>query len=72
MSTETEAAVTIKDIAVLLNKSEDWVGRAARTQQIPGFKVGGEWRFFPSKVREHFEQPHDPWALAGRRVKRVA
>jgi|GEM_PF-6827821 len=67
----SENAVSVKEIATLLKKSEDWVYRHARSADIPGFKVGREWRFFPSKVIGQLEQPRDPWVLPTRR-KRAA
>ena len=67
-----EKPVSVAEIAALLGKSRGWVYRHARTEDIPGFKVGGEWRFFPSKVIAHFNQPTDPWVLPTRSRKRVA
>jgi excisionase family DNA binding protein len=67
-----ENTVTVRDIAVLLKKSEDWVYRHARSKDIPGFRVGREWRFFASKVVNHLEQPRDTWALPSRRGRRAA
>lgn len=69
-----ETAVSLRDIATLLKKSPDTIYRLARAGSIPGFKVGGEWRFFESKVLEHLNATPEPWAQSARsrRAKRVA
>lgn len=70
-----ENAVGIPRIAELLDKSQDTIYRMVRSGDIPGFKVGGEWRFFESAVIAHFQAPKsDPWAQSARSRsrKRVA
>ena len=70
-----EAAVGIPEIAVLLKMSTDSIYRLARGGDIPGFKVKGVWRFFPSEVKDHVKAPKtDPWAQSARSRsrKRVA
>lgn len=71
-----EQAVGIADIAHLLHVSKDTVYRQAKAGDIPGFKVGRVWRFFPSAVRAHVEtsKATDPWAMpaASRRARRAA
>jgi excisionase family DNA binding protein len=65
MSTQTapaEPAVTASEIAVELACSLDTVYRMANNAEIPGFRVGREWRFFSSVVRAHLSKPRDRWA----------
>lgn len=73
MSVE-ESMVSLKDIAKLLKKHPDTIYRFVRSGIIPGVKVGGEWRFFESKVLEHLNATPEPWAQSARsrRAKRVA
>ncbi|MDR7189736.1 excisionase family DNA binding protein [Microbacterium sp. BE35] len=71
----SEEAVGIPQIARLLRVSTDTAYRKARTGEIPGFKLGGLWRFFPSEVKAHVTTPKaDPWAQSARSRsrKRVA
>jgi excisionase family DNA binding protein len=58
---ENELAVDIHGIAEELHISTETAYRKARLGEIPGFRVGRLWRFFPSKVHEHLERPVDPW-----------
>ncbi|MCA9314336.1 MAG: helix-turn-helix domain-containing protein [Planctomycetes bacterium] len=37
--------LTVADVAVLLQLSEKTVYRLAQRGDLPGFKVGGSWRF---------------------------
>lgn len=69
-----EQAVGIDAIAHLLQVSPDTVRRKAKTGDLPGFKVGHVWRFFPSAVRAHLEKPADLWAMppASKRARRAA
>lgn len=71
--TPAESAVTVAYIAKMLRKSPDTIYRLVRAGSIPGFKVGGEWRFFESKVLEHLSRPPEPWAQSERsqRARRV-
>jgi excisionase family DNA binding protein len=45
---EENAIMTIGEVADYLKVTERTIYRLAGTKQIPGFKVGGSWRF--SKV----------------------
>lgn len=65
-----EQAVGVPDIASKLRVSADTIYRLARRGDIPGFKVGAEWRFFPSKVIARLESPRDPWAQPTRSITR--
>lgn len=70
-----EAAVGIPEIAAMLRMSNDSIYRMVRGGDLPGFKVRGVWRFFPSEVRAHVKAPKsDPWAQSARSRsrKRVA
>lgn len=72
-----EDAVDIAAIAQMLDVSTDTVRRQAKVGELPAFKVGRVWRFFPSKVRAHLEGQtagRDPWAMpaASRRARRAA
>lgn len=68
-----ETAVTVADIARLLRKSPDTIYRLARAGDIPGFKVGGEWRFLTSAVLDHLTRPPEPFAQSqrSRQAKRI-
>ena len=66
--TEVESAVGVNEIAELLAVHPETVRRYAKTGEIPSFKVGNRFRFFPSEVREHLTRPRDPWAVAGNTV----
>ena len=70
-----EVAVGIPQIAVMLGVSQDTIYRMVRGGDIPGFKMKGVWRFFPSEVKAHVKAPKvDPWAQSARSRgrKRVA
>jgi excisionase family DNA binding protein len=74
MSTD-EQAVGIPEIAAMLRVSEDTIRRRVKTGDLPGFKVGRVWRFWPSAVREAVTpKPVDPWAMpeASKRARRAA
>lgn len=38
-------ALTVKDVAVLLQVDEKTIYRLTRRGELPGFKVAGAWRF---------------------------
>lgn len=40
-----ERAMTVRDLATLLNVDEKTIYRLAQKGGIPGFKVAGAWRF---------------------------
>lgn len=70
-----EQAVGIAAIAVMLGVSKDTVYHRAQSGDLPGFKVGRVWRFWPSAVREAVSpKPIDSWAMpaASRRARRVS
>ena len=47
-----EKPVDVPALADYLNKSEYTIREYAKAGDIPGHKVGREWRFFLSEVRE--------------------
>lgn len=59
---EQEVAVTLEEMARILASSKDTVRRMAKDGSIPAFKVGRDWRFFPSLVIAELSKPRDPWA----------
>ncbi|KJL45825.1 excisionase family DNA-binding protein [Microbacterium trichothecenolyticum] len=69
-----EAAITAAELAAKLSCSLDTVYRLAEKGDLPGFRLGREWRFYPSVVDAHLTKPRDRWAQPKRsRVrKRVA
>ena len=42
---DIEPALTVKDVAALLNVDQKTIYRLAQKGEIPGFKVSGSWRF---------------------------
>jgi excisionase family DNA binding protein len=46
----TDEILTIKDVAEYLKLSEKTAYRLAAEGSLPGFKVGGSWRFKASKI----------------------
>jgi len=65
--TSTEAAVGVAEQALRLGVSKDTIYRLVRRGTIPGFKVGRDWRFFPSQVEQALSTPVDLWAPPTRR-----
>lgn len=55
-----EKLMTAKEVAELLQVSEDWVYLRARTKQLPAVRVGGIVRFRPSDVRAVIGLPDEP------------
>ena len=45
-------ALTVKQVAELLNVNERTVYRMANRGDLPGFKVAGSWRFKSSDLEE--------------------
>jgi excisionase family DNA binding protein len=61
-----ERTVDVTDLASILGVSTDTVYRMVRSGDLPGFKLGGVWRFFPSTVKAHLERPKDAWQQSTR------
>ena len=51
-----EIPVKLPEMARRLNASPEKVYRMAQRGEIPAFKLGREWRFFPSKVIASLEE----------------
>ncbi len=45
MQIEVESAMTVRDVATLLNVDEKTIYRLVTKGELPGFKVLGSWRF---------------------------
>lgn len=45
MTVAIEPAMTVRDIATVLNVDEKTIYRMAQKGDLPGFKVSGSWRF---------------------------
>ncbi len=69
-----ERAVSVAELAVLLRVSRSTVYIKANSGDIPGFRVGSAWRFYPSVVDAHLNRPVDPWAMspASARARRAS
>ncbi len=60
----SEPCLTLRDLAEILRISERTVYRLAQRCELPGFKVGGSWRFrradidtwIAAKLQEHKRQ----------------
>lgn len=57
----SEQAMTTREVAALLGRTPKTVSEMAKRGQIPGFKVGGDWRFFRSEVVDALRPAADPW-----------
>jgi len=55
----TDEALSIKQLADLLQLSERTIYRLASNGEIPGFRVGNSWRFKRSRVEEWMEEQTD-------------
>jgi excisionase family DNA binding protein len=44
------SALTVKDVADMLNVDTKTVYRLAQKHELPGFKVAGAWRFLRSDI----------------------
>lgn len=42
---EPDQALTVRDVALMLNVNEKTVYRLAQKRELPGFKIAGSWRF---------------------------
>ena len=51
-----EQALTVKDVATLLQVDEKTVYRLTRKGDLPGFKVAGSWRFRKSDMDDWVER----------------
>jgi excisionase family DNA binding protein len=59
MIDKRQHALTVHDVALLLNVTEKTIYRLAQRRDLPGFKVAGSWRFLESDIEtwvEHQKQ----------------
>lgn len=49
--------LTAEEVAKYLRVHPYTVKRLARTGKLPGFKVGGQWRFGKSQISASFDHP---------------
>lgn len=49
-------ALTVHDVALLLNVTDKTIYRLAQRSDLPGFKVAGAWRFLKSDIVTWVEQ----------------
>jgi len=52
----SEDILTIRDVAEYLKVTEKTVYGLAQKRKIPGFKVGGQWRFRRADLESWIEQ----------------
>jgi excisionase family DNA binding protein len=52
----TEAIMTIKEVAEFLKLNEKTAYRLVSVGKIPGFKLGGTWRFHREQLEEWARQ----------------
>ena len=56
MADKRSQALTVHDVALLLNVTEKTIYRLAQRAELPGFKVAGAWRFLKSDILTWVEQ----------------
>jgi excisionase family DNA binding protein len=57
MDTSTTSEIlTLKEVAIMLKVGDRTVYALAQQAQLPGFKVGGQWRFKRHDLEEWIEQ----------------
>lgn len=56
---------TAKEAAIFLGTSADWVYSHACDGTLPGFKIGGRWRFDPPVLRKWYRQQQTPRRATG-------
>jgi excisionase family DNA binding protein len=54
--TMTEQIMTLKELAAYLKLTEKTAYRLAAEKKLPGFKVGGSWRFKSSDLEAWIEK----------------
>ncbi|SFL20817.1 transcriptional regulator, AlpA family [Nitrosomonas aestuarii] len=52
----TDEILTLKEVAVYLKLAEKTAYKLAAEGKLPGFKVGGSWRFKASDIEKWIEQ----------------
>lgn len=53
---ESESLMTLQEVAEYLRLSEDTIYKKAQAGEIPGFKIGKQWRFRRSEIDEWLKQ----------------
>ena len=56
MTDEPDQALTVRDVALLLNVTEKTIYRLAQKRELPGFKVAGAWRFMRQDINRWVEE----------------
>ncbi|MRG71100.1 helix-turn-helix domain-containing protein [Alphaproteobacteria bacterium HT1-32] len=59
--------LTIKEVAAYLKLTEKTAYRLAAEGGIPGFKVGGSWRFRRREIEKWIDEQSKKGALKGRK-----
>jgi excisionase family DNA binding protein len=54
----TDQIFTLKEVAAYLKLTEKTAYRLAGEGKLPGFKVGGSWRFRQTELEEWITQQH--------------
>jgi len=52
-------ALSVKEVAALLNASPHTVRYWIKHGKLRGFKVGSQWRFWPDSLRRQLEAKND-------------
>ncbi|MEZ6127171.1 MAG: helix-turn-helix domain-containing protein [Planctomycetaceae bacterium] len=55
-SRHDESLLTLKEVADYLRVSEDSIYKMAQAGEIPGFKIGRQWRFRRSEIHDWLHQ----------------
>lgn len=56
----TDEILTLKDVEKYLKLAEKTAYRLVAEGKLPGFKVGGSWRFKQSGIEDWIEKQHNP------------
>lgn len=57
--------LTLKEVAQLLKVAEKTVYTMSQKQELPAFKVGGQWRFRREDINRWIDQQQAKWAVGG-------
>jgi len=55
----TDEILTLKEVAKYLKLAEKTAYRLAADGKLPGFKVGGSWRFKQSEIEAWIKKQHN-------------
>ncbi len=55
----TDQILTLKEVAAYLKLTEKTAYRLAAEKKLPGFKVGGSWRFKSEDINTWIEEQKD-------------